>query len=133
MANLAPDLTGAFIQRVESSEGRLTLAVDGVRRFGLLFGGLVVFEGVSQVDGSEPRMASDPPTLSGGTFVSKQHADANLTVLDLEEHTGPGDVYRPRFAITHSAVSSDLRLRAAKTLRSWVGFYPRPRDLTFSR
>lgn len=132
MANFAPDLTGAWVQRVESSEGTLTLVVDGVRRFGLVFGGVVVFEGVSQVQGSD-RMASGTPRLSGGMLVRKQHAEPNITVLELEEHTGPGEVYSPRFAITHSSVSWDLRMKPAKTLRSWVGFYPRARDRGFSR
>jgi len=133
MAKLAPDLTGAWIQRVEASDGKLTLAVDAVRRFGLLYSGVIVFEGVTHVEGSDPRPASSPPALTGGMRVRKQRDEPNITVLELEQHTGPGDVYAPRFAISHSSVSVDLRLRPGKTLRSWVGFYPGPKDLGFSR
>jgi hypothetical protein len=82
MPKLAPDLTGAFIQRVESREGSLTLAVDGVRRCGLVLGGVMVFEGVTQVEGSDPRLPSGTAVLSGGLFITEQRAELNMTSAD---------------------------------------------------
>jgi hypothetical protein len=122
------DLTGAWIERVEAMEDRLTLFVDGVRRFGFVFGGHVVFEGVTKLEGSDPRLPSGAPELSGGMYVQKQHDELGTTVLEMRYQVWPADVYEPRFAISHRSVSSDLRLRPARTVRAWVGFYPQARD-----
>lgn len=128
MTNRAPDLTGAWIERVESVEGRLTLFVDGVRRLGLVYTGHILFEGVDTREGTSTRPLSTPPVLSGGMKICAQHDEPDTTVLEVERWTGPGDKDEFRFTISHWSVSSALRLRPGKTLRAWAGFYPRARD-----
>ncbi len=81
MTSRAPDLVGAWIERVESSDGGLTLFVDGVRRFGLLFGGRIIFEGVSKLEGTDPRLPSGAPTLTGGMTVRAQRSEPGTTLL----------------------------------------------------
>lgn len=124
MASRAPDLTGAWIERVESVEGRLTLLVDGVRRLGLLYSGHIVFEGVDTCEGTSTRPWSAPPVLCGGMKICAQRDEPDTTVLEVEQWAGPGDKDEFRFAIAHRSVSSALRLRPGKTLRAWLGFYP---------
>ena len=122
MANLAPDLKGARIERVESSEGRLTLFVEGVSQCGLRFGGRIIFEGVERVEGSDPRLPSSARVLTGGFDVFTQRNEPGATVLVLRRWTGQGETDEPRFAIFHRSVSSYLCLRPEATLRAWIGF-----------
>lgn len=132
-ANRAPDLTGAWIQRVESHDGTLTFHVEGLRRSGLMFSGKVVFEGVSKLEGFDPRLTTGAPTLRGGMTIHKQQSQPGETVFDLVRNTGPGDVDEPRFTISHASVTAGLRLSLSPTLRAWVGFYPLARDRTYTR
>jgi hypothetical protein len=103
MTSRAPDLVGAWIERVESSDGGLILFVDGVRRFGLLFGGRIIFEGVSKLEGTDPRLPSGAPTLTGGMTVRAQRSEPGTTLLVLVSQTWPGDEDEPQFAIFPSA------------------------------
>jgi len=124
-----PELKGAWIARVRRHGDRLVLTVDGVRHCGLLFAGDVTFEGVSKVEGSDPRLTSGAPVLTGGMTIRAQLSRPGETVLDLLRQTGPGDADEPHFVITHREVTMTLRVNAGATARAWMGFYPLPRDL----
>jgi hypothetical protein len=124
----AADLTGAWITRVRRQDDRLVLTLTGIRRRRLLFAGDVTFDGVSTVEGSDPRLTSGAPALTAGMTIRAEQSRPGETVLDLLRQTGPGDADEPRFAITHRDVTVTLRLDAEATARSWLGFYPLPRD-----
>jgi len=125
-----PDLRSAWINHAESRDDTLVLSVDGVRRFGLLFSGKVVFKGVSRVEGFDPRLPSGTPVLSSGMTIRAQRSQPGETVLDLVREIGPGEVDEPRFVIAHKSVTAALRFKPGRTFRAWVGFYPLPQDRT---
>jgi hypothetical protein len=129
-SNQAPDLRSAWINHAESHEDTLVLRVDGVRRFGLLFGGKIVFQGISRIDGFDPRLTSGTPVLSSGLTIRAQRSQPGETVLELVRTIGPGEVDEPRFVIAHGSVTKTLRLKPGATFRAWMGFYPLPRDRT---
>jgi hypothetical protein len=124
-----PDLKGAWIARVRWQGDRLVLTLDGVRHAGLLYAAEVTFEGVSKVEGSDPRLTSGAPVLAGGMTIQAELSRPGETVLDLLRQTGPGDADEPRFVITHRDVTVTLRVNAGATVRAWLGFYPLPGDL----
>jgi hypothetical protein len=125
-----PDLRSAWINHAESRDDTLVLGVDGVRRFGLLFGGKIVFNSVSKIEGFDPRLPSGTPVLSSGMTVRAQRSEPGETVLDLVREIGPGEVDEPRFVIAHGSVTTILRLNPGRTFRAWMGFYPLPQDRT---
>jgi hypothetical protein len=131
--NRAPDLTGAWIQRVESHDGTLTFHIEGIRRSGLLFSGKVIFEGIRKLEGFDPRLTTGTPVLRGGMTIRRQLSQPGETVFELARDTGPGDVDEPRFIISHESVTATLRLSLSPTVRAWVGFYPLARDRTYTR
>jgi hypothetical protein len=127
-ADRAPDLTGAWVARAEVRDGRLALVADGVRRLGLRFTAKVVFAQVRAVTGYDPRLPARPPELTGGRTVYAQRSEPGRTVLELHRATGPGEVDEAHFTITHGAVTVAWTVNAGQTARSWLGFYPLPRD-----
>jgi hypothetical protein len=129
-SNQAPDLRSAWINHAESRDDTLVLCVDGVRRFGLLFGGKIVFQGINRIDGFDPRLPSGTPVLSSGMVIRTQRTQPGETVLELVREIGPGEIEEPRFVIAHGSVTSTLRLKPGSTFRAWMGFYPLPRDRT---
>lgn len=133
MTRRAPDLTGAWIKQVERNARTLTLLVEGRRRYGLMYGGTVIFEDLGGVKGVDPRLPGTQPALTAGVTVRSQRCGRGTTVLVLVRQTGPGDVDECRFTISHRRVRSRLRLRPMTTLRAWVGFYPRPRDRVYRK
>jgi hypothetical protein len=129
-SNQMPDLAGAWINHAQSRDDTLVLSVDGVRRFGLLFGGKIVFQGVTRVEGFDPRLPSGTPVLTAGMTIRRQSSRRGETVLELIREIGPGEIDEPRFVIAHESVTTALQLKPGRTVRSWVGFYPLPRDRT---
>ena len=129
-SNQPPDLRNAWINHAESHDDTLVLCVDGVRRFGLLFSGKVVFKGVSKVEGFDPRLPSGTPVLSSGMTIRAQCSQPGETVLELLRQIGPGEVDEPRFVIAHESVTAALRFKPGRTFRAWAGFYPLPQDRT---
>src|SRR5690348_15917481 len=125
-SNQTPDLRSAWINQAESRDDTLVLSVDGVRRFGLLFGGKIVFQAVSRIDGFDPRLPSGTPVLSSGMTIRAQRSQPGETVLELVREIGPGELDEPRFVIAHGSVTTTLKLKPASTFRAWVGFYPLP-------
>lgn len=129
-SNQAPDLRSTWINHAESRDDTLVLCVDGVRRFGLLFGGKIVFQGISRIDGFDPRLPSGTPVLSSGMAIRAQRSQPGETVLELVREIGPGEIEEPRFVIAHGSVTTTLRLKPGSTVRAWMGFYPLPQDRT---
>lgn len=123
-----PNLAGAWIAGVESNDGRLVLSLDAVRRAGCLFVGDVVFEGVVTVEGFDPRLTSGSPALTAGMTICTHQSTPGQTTLDLVRHAGPGDTDEQRFVISHSGVTTTLRVGIGRTVRKWLGFYPLPGD-----
>lgn len=133
MSRRAPDLTGAWVKAVERSARTLTLSVEGRRRFGLMYGGAVVFDDLVGVKGSDPRLPSTEPALTAGMTVGSQRSGRGTTALVLVRHTGPGEVDERHFTISHRRVRWRLRVRPLQTMRAWVGLHPLPRDLRYSK
>jgi hypothetical protein len=123
------DLVGAWTVAVDSRAGCLVLQMGGVRRRRGVFAAKVSFEAAEIAEAFDPRAPASPPVLAPRQYVRSQIAQPGRTTLRMERIWGQGEVDEYHFVIAHRDVTCDLQFNADQTLRSWIGFYPLPRDL----
>jgi hypothetical protein len=121
-------LVGAWIMRIDELPDRLVLSLAGIRRFGLVFDGQAIFHNGRVAERFSPRAPDARPSIAPNMTVDALQSEPGRTMLEVHKQSGPGEVDEYRFTISHRAVDLTLRCRPGRSLRAWVGFYPRAGD-----
>jgi hypothetical protein len=119
------DLVCARIAAIDSHAQCLVLYLEGVRHLGGVFAAKVTFDAATIVKAFDPRNPAKPPALAAGQHVLSQTSRPGQTTLHVDRVLGPGEVDEFHFVIAHGNVNCELQFRAGRTLRSWMGCYPR--------
>lgn len=124
-------LVGAWVMRVDEQPDRLVLWLAGIRRFGFIFNGHVIFDNGRVAERFSPRAPHIQPSIMPDMTVDAVRSESSRTMLEMHKWSGPGEVDEYRFTITHRAIELTLRCRPCASLRAWLGFFPRAGDKAF--